>query len=122
MFKQFQNLDFSASTSIKTDDDMMDAIGNLADKIHRKQETILKAALTAYYGVSDPMDCIKRVVRVVDHSGVSRFVDKDTGDVLVQFNNPSMRTCTSDSASHCVANYSVIVNGLIVERVKEALK
>lgn len=122
MFKQFQNLDFSANTPIKTNDDIMDAIWNIADKINSKQEAILKAAVTAYYGVSDPMDCIKRVVRVVDHLGVSRYVDEETGDTLVQFNNPSMSTCTSDSASHCVANYSVTVNGLIADRVNEALK
>lgn len=121
MFKQFTDLDFSASTAIQTDEKESVAIENIARKIYNKQEKAVRAALTAYYGVSDAMECVNRVTRVVDHSGVSRFVDKDTGETIIQLNNPSMRTELGNIALWGVANYSITVNSCVADRVKEAL-
>lgn len=121
MFKQFTNLDFSASTAIKTDEKEHVAIENIARKIYNKQEKAVRAALSAYYGVSDAMECVNRVTRVVNRSGVSRFVDKYTGETIIQLNNPSMRTELGDVALWGMANYSITVNSCIAGRVKEAL-
>lgn len=121
MLKQFTDLDFSASTAIHTDEKEQIAIENIARKIYNKQEKAVRAALTAYYGVSDAMECVNRVTRVVDHLGVSRFVDKDTGETIIQLNNPSMRTELGNIALWGVANYSITVNSCIAHRVKEAL-
>ncbi|MED7696838.1 hypothetical protein GCL20_01150 [Escherichia coli] len=121
MFKQFTNLDFSASTAIQTDEKENVAIENIARKIYNKQEKAVRAALIAYYGVSDAMECVNRVTRVVDRSGVSRFIDKDTGETIIQLNNPSMRTELGNVALWGMANYSITVNSCIAARVKEAL-
>lgn len=121
MFKQFTDLDFSASAAIPTDKKKHVAIDNIARKIYNKQEKAVRAAISAYYGVSDAMECVSRVARVVDRSGVSRFVDKDTGETIIQLNNPSMRTELGNIALCGVANYSITVNSCIADRVKEAL-
>lgn len=121
MFKHFTDLDFSASTAIQTDEKESVAIENIARKIYNKQEKAVRAALTAYYGVSDAMECVNRVTRVVDHSGVSRFVDKDTGETIIQLNNQSMRTELGNIALWGVAKYSITVNSCVADRVKEAL-
>lgn len=121
MFKQFTNLDFSASTAIKTDEKENVAIENIARKIYNKQEKAVRAALSAYYGVSDAMECVNRVTRVVDRSGASRFIDKDTGETIIQLNNPSMRTELGNVELWGMANYSITVNSCIAARVKEAL-
>lgn len=121
MFKQFIDLDFSASAAIQTDEKEHVVIDNIARKIYNKQEKAVRAALIAYYCVSDAMECINRVTRVVDHSGASRFVDKDTGETIIQLNNPSMRTELGNIALWGVANYSITVNSCISDRVKEAL-
>lgn len=121
MFKQFTNLDFSASTAIKTDEKENVAIENIARKIYNKQEKAVRADLSAYYGVSDAMECVNRVTRVVDRSGASRFIDKDTGETIIQLNNPSMRTELGNVALWGMANYSITVNSCIAARVKEAL-
>lgn len=120
MFKQLIDLDFSASTAIKTDEKESVVIENIARKIYNKQENAVRAAMSAYYGVSDAMECVNRVTRVVDRSGVSRFVDKDTGETIIQLNNPSMRTELGNIALWGVANYSITVNSCIAHRVKEA--
>lgn len=121
MFKQFTDLDFSASTAIQTDEKENVAIENIARKIYNKQEKAVGAALSAYYGVSDAMECVNRVMRVVDHLGVSRFIDNDTGEMIIKLNNPSMRTELGNIALWGVANYSITVNSCIADRVKEAL-
>lgn len=121
MFKQFIDLDFSASAAIQTDEKESVAIDNIARKIYNKQEKAVRVAITAYYCVSDAMECVNRVTRVVDHSGVSRFVDKDTGETIIKLNNPSMRTELGNIALWCVANYSITVNSCVADRVKEAL-
>lgn len=121
MFQQFTDLDFSASTAIQTDEKESVAIENIARKIYNKQENAVRAALIAYYGVSYAMECVNRVTRVVDRLGVSSFVDKDTGEVIIRLNNPSMRTELGDIALLGVANYSITVNSRIAYRVKEAL-
>ncbi|WRH07546.1 hypothetical protein [Escherichia phage phiD2-2] len=121
MLKQFVDLDFSASTAIQTDEKENVAIENIARKIYNKQEKAVRAALSAYYGVSDAMECVNRVTRVADHSGASRFVDNDTGEMIIQLNNPSMRTELGNIALWGVANYSITVNSCIAGRVKEAL-
>ena len=51
MFKQFVDLDFSASTAIQTDEKENVAIENIARKIYNKQEKAVRAALSAYYGL-----------------------------------------------------------------------
>lgn len=57
----------------------------------------------------------------MDRSGVSRFIDKDTGETIIQLNNPSMRTELGNVALWGMANYSITVNSCIAARVKEAL-
>lgn len=121
MFQQFTDLDFTASTAIQTDEKEHVAIENIARKIYNKQEKAVRAALSAYCGVSDAMECVNRVTRVVDRSGVSRFIDKDTGETIIQLNNPSMRTELGNVALWGMANYSITVNSCIAARVKEAL-
>lgn len=121
MFKQFVDLDFSASTAIQTDEKENVAIENIARKIYNKQEKAVRSALSAYYGVSDAMECVNRVTRAVDRLGVSRFIDNDTGETIIQLNNPSMRTELGNIALWGVANYSITVNSCIADRVKEAL-
>lgn len=121
MFKQFTDLDFSASTAIQTDEKESVAIENIARKIYNKQEKDVRAAIRAYYGVSDAMECVNRVTRVVDHLGASRFVDDDTGETIIQLNNPSMRTELGNIALWGVANYSITINSCIADRVNEAL-
>lgn len=121
MFKQFTDLDFSASTAIQTDEKESVAIENIARKIYNKQEKAVRAAISAYYGVGDAMECVNLVTRVVDRSGASRFVDDDTGETIIQLNNPSMRTELGNIALWGVANYSITVNSRIADRVKEAL-
>lgn len=81
----------------------------------------MRAAISAYYGVSDAMECVNRVTRVVDRSVASRFVDNDTGETIIQLNNPSMRTELGNIALWGVANYSITVNSRIADRVKEVL-
>ncbi|QAX92008.1 hypothetical protein vBSsoS008_001 [Shigella phage vB_SsoS_008] len=120
MIKQFINLDFSASTAIQTDEKENVAIENIARKIYNKQEKAVRAALSAYYGVSDAMECVNRVTRVVDHSGVSRFVDKDTVRTIIQLLHPSILTELGNIALWGVANYSGAVNSCAADRVKEA--
>lgn len=121
MFKHFTDLDLSASTAIQTDEKENVAIENIARKIYNKQEKAVRAALSAYYGVSDEMECVNRVTRVVDHLGASRFVDNDTGETIIQLNNPSMRTELGNIALWGVANYSITVNSCVADHVKEAL-
>ncbi len=121
MFKQFTDLELSASTAIQTDEKENVAIENIARKVYNKQEKAVRAALSAYYGVSDAMECVNRVTRVVDRSGVSRFIDKDTGETIIQLNNPSMRTELGNVALWGMANYSITVNSCIADRVKEVL-
>ena len=121
MFKQFIDLDFSANTAIQTDEKEIVAIKNIARKIYNKQERAVRAALSAYYGVSDAMECVNRITRVVDHSGASRLIDNETGEMIIRLNNPSMRIEPGDIALWGVANYSITVNSCIAYRVKEAL-
>ncbi|AAP49998.1 hypothetical protein CPTT1_079 [Escherichia phage T1] len=121
MFKQFTDLDFSASSVIQTDEKVHVAIENIARKIHNKQEKAMIAALTAYYDVSDVMECVDRVTRVVDRLGASRLIDNDTGEVITQFNKPFMRTEPGSVAPCFVADYSITVNSFVADRVKEAL-
>lgn len=121
MFKQFTDLDFSASTAIKTDEREHVAIENIARKIYNKQEKAVRSALSAYYGVSDAMECVNCVTLVVDNLGVSRFIDNDTGETIIQLNNPSMRTELGNIALWGVTNYSITVKSLIADRVKEVL-
>ncbi|WP_312827814.1 hypothetical protein, partial [Escherichia coli] len=63
--------------------------------------------------VSDAMECVNRVTRVLDRSGASRFVDEDTGEKVIQLNNPSMRTEPGNVALCGVANYSITINSCI---------
>ena len=121
MFKQFVDLNFSANTAIQTDEKEIVAIKKIARKIYNKQEKAVRAAIGAYYGVSDAMECVNRVTRVVDRLGVSSFVDKDTGEVIIRLNNPSMRTELGNIALWGVSNYSITVNSCVADRVKEAL-
>lgn len=121
MFKQFIDLDFSVSAAIPTHEKEHVAIESISRKIYNKQEKAVRAAIRAYYGVSDAMECVSRVTRVVDRSDVSRFVDKYTGETIIQLNNPSIRTELGNIALWGVANYSITVNSCIADRVKEAL-
>lgn len=121
MFKQFVDLDFSASTAIQTDEKERVVIDNIARKIYNRQEKAVRAALSAYYGVSDAMECVNRVTNVVGRLGSSLFIDNDTGEVIIKLNNPPMRTELGNIASLGVANYSITVNSRIAGRVKEAL-
>lgn len=88
MFKHFTDLDFSASTAIQTDEKESVAIENIARKIYNKQEKAVRAALTAYDGVSS--DNIYRVVaisrksqkKVIAYMGSSAIEATDAFELL----------------------------------------
>lgn len=121
MLKKFTDLDLSVSTAFSTDEKEHVAIENIARKIYNKQEKAVRVALSAYYGVSDAMECVNRVTRVMDRSGASLFIDDDTGEIIIQLNNPSMRTELGNVALWGVANYSITVKSCVADRVKEEL-
>ncbi|ATN94150.1 hypothetical protein HOS16_gp72 [Shigella phage vB_SflS-ISF001] len=121
MFKHFTDLDNSASLAILTAEKESEAIEFNERKTYNTQEKVVRAPLTASYGVTDAIECVNLVTCVVDRSGVSTFVDPDTGEKIIQLNNPSMRTELGNIALWGVASYSITVNTCVADRVMEAL-
>lgn len=119
MFKSYKDVDFRVSHIIERNQSV-DQIGhNMAMKIVAKKDELTKKAVKEFYGIDDPYLAVSRVARMADNWGRERFIDGETGEAIIEFDNHQSRIASGGLADYCVALIKAKVNSKIAHAFKD---